>query len=162
MKNISSVIFIITMFLLLNSCDNKDGQNTTASATTENTAATTAKPVAVSIPVGMENIVGEWGLVKRLRDDNGNHKIDAEEESTAIPGVESYLKFNADGTCKFETVMDGTYEIITEEDGRKSIAIQDLNGTKYPIKLYINSVTENELVINTVYGGSGFDVFKRK
>lgn len=109
----------------------------------------------------IENILGEWTLVKRLRDDNGNHKIDEEDEKAVIPDVELYMKLNADGTCKFATVMDGTYEIITTEDGRKKIAIKDLHGTEYSIDLYIVSVTENDLVINTYSGGWGFDIFKR-
>lgn len=113
------------------------------------------------IPADMQNLLGEWTLVRRLRDDNGNGIIDGEEEKTAIPDVKNYLKFNADGTCKFETLMDGKYKIVTAEDGRKKIVIHDLNGTEYPFDLYIVSVTENELVINSVYGGSGLEVFKR-
>lgn len=114
-----------------------------------------------NIPKEIENILGEWTLVKRFRDENGNHKIEEEDEKTLIPGVELYMKLNADGTCKFETVMDGTYKIITEEDGRKRVAIQDLHGTEYPPQLYILSVSETELVINVVQGGSQFDIFKR-
>ena len=116
---------------------------------------------SADIPAEMKNILGEWKLDRRLRDDNGNHKVDAEEEKTAIPNVEMELKLNADGTCKFETVMDGTYKLVPGEDGRTMLAIKDLSGTAYPIKQYINSVTEKELVINTVAGGSGFDIYKR-
>jgi hypothetical protein len=57
--------------------------------------------------------------------------------------------------------MDGKYEIITEEDGRKRISIHDLKGSEYPFQLYILSVTEEELVINSVMGGSQFDIYKR-
>ena len=39
--------------------------------------------------------------------------------------------------------MDGTYEIITDNDGRKRIAIRDIHGTDYPPKLYTNSVNES-------------------
>jgi hypothetical protein len=78
-----------------------------------------------------------------------------------MPGVKNYMKLNADGTCKFETVMDGKYEIVTAEDGRKKLAIQDMAGTKYPTSLYIVSVSQNELVLNTVAGGSGFEIYKR-
>ena len=112
------------------------------------------------IPNDMKNILGEWNLVRVLRDDNGNHIIDGDEEKTAIENS-GYMKLNADGTCKFQTVMDGTYKIITEEDGKKNLAIQDLQGTKYPMKLYVVSVTEKDLVLNTVAGGSGFEVYKR-
>ena len=120
------------------------------------------KPKAGSpdIPKDMENILGEWALVRILRDDNGNHIIDGDEEKTAIANT-GYMKLNADGTCKFQTVMDGTYKIITEEDGRKNLAIQDLQGTKYPMRLYVVSVTEKDLVLNTVAGGSGFEIYKR-
>ncbi len=113
-----------------------------------------------NIPHDIKNILGEWTLVRILRDDNGNHKIDEEEEKTAIANT-GYMKLNADGTCKFQTVMDGTYEIITEDDGEKRLAIQDMAGTEYPMRLYIVSVTENDLVINTVMGGSGFEIYKR-
>ena len=116
---------------------------------------------SADIPAEMKNILGEWKLDRRLRDDNGNHKVDAEEEKTAIPNVEMELKLNADGTCKFETVMDGTYKLVPAQDGRTMLAIKDLSGTAYPITQYINSVTEKELVINTVGGGSGFDIYKR-
>ena len=113
------------------------------------------------IPQDMKSILGEWRLFKKIRDDNGNHKIDAEEENAEIKS-NNYMKFNADGTCKFEEVMDGTYKIITEDDGRKKISIHDLNGTPYPPGLYIYSVTENELVINVNQGGgSQFDKYKR-
>ena len=57
--------------------------------------------------------------------------------------------------------MNGTYKIVTEDDGKKNLAIQDLQGTKYPMKLYVVSVTEKDLVLNTVAGGSGFEVYKR-
>ena len=117
------------------------------------------KTTTSTIPKDMENILGEWNLDRILRDDNGNHKIDGDEEKTGIANT-GYMKFNADGTCKFQTVMDGTYEIVTENDGRKRIAIQDMAGAKYPMSLYIVSVNENELVINTIAGGSGFEIYR--
>ncbi len=118
------------------------------------------KTESSAIPRDMENILGEWALDRILRDDNGNHRIDEDEQKTAIANT-GYMKLNADGTCKFQTVMDGTYKIVTEEDGRKRIDIQDLAGTKYPMSLYIVSVSKNDLVINTVAGGSGFEIYKR-
>ena len=143
----------------------EDYMNKIEKTVKENSPANTddkQKPKAGSpdIPRDMKNILGEWTLVRILRDDNGNHKIDEDEEKTAIENT-GYMKLNADGTCKFQTVMDGTYEIITDEDGRKRIAIQDMAGTEYPMQLYIVSVTENDLVINTVAGGSGFEIYKR-
>jgi hypothetical protein len=172
MKSIFFTMVIAAMLITVISCKSKaqkdaqDYMNKIEKTVKENSPANTdekQKPKAGSpgIPKGMENILGEWTLVKRLRDDNGNHKIDEDEEKTAIPNVESYLKLNADGTCKFQTVMDGTYEIVTEEDGRRKLVIHDMAGTKYPESLYIISVSKIDLVINAVYGGSGFDIYKR-
>jgi hypothetical protein len=119
------------------------------------------KATSPNIPKDMENILGEWTLVKKLRDDNGNHKIDEEEEKAMIES-KNYMKLNNDGTCKYETIMDGRYEIITEEDGRKRLAFYDMSGTKYPMNLYINSVNKDELLININYGGgSQFEIYKR-
>lgn len=145
--------------------DAEDYKNKIEKTVKENSPANTddkqkLKTESANIPNDMKNILGEWSLVRILRDDNGNHKIDEDEEKTAIANT-GYMKLNANGTCKFQTVMDGTYEIVTEEDGRKNLAIQDLAGTKYPMRLYVVSVTENELVLNTVAGGSGFEIYKR-
>jgi hypothetical protein len=154
---------MIAILITAISCNNKSENDTQGSQTETNSTDDKKQPKAVSanIPSDMQNILGEWTLVRKLRDDNGNGKIDGEEEKTAITDTEYYLKLNADGTCKFETVMDGRYEIITAEDGRKRLDIHDMAGTKYPFQLYILSVSENELVINSVLGGSGFDIYKR-
>lgn len=156
------IAFILIAALSCNSDEQKE-----TSANNENKAANpddNQKPVNGSADISpeMKKILGDWKLDRRLRDDNGNHKVDAEEEKTAIPNVEMELKLNADGTCKFETVMDGTYKLVPGGDGRTLLEIKDLSGAAYPIKQYINSVTENELVINTVAGGSGFDIYKRR
>ena len=156
-------IFLIACALLIACSNNKTAPESTVTKTEQQPeVASNAGPKAASpnIPNGMGNLLGEWTLVRILRDDNGNHKIDEDEEKTAIANT-GYMKLNADGTCKFQTVMDGNYEIVTEEDGRKRIAIQDMAGTKYPMKLYIVSVSKNDLVINTVAGGSGFEIYKR-
>ena len=159
------------VMLIMASCKNKEQQDAennmkaTDKTMKENSPANTTESKAGSftIPQGMENIVGEWTLTKRFRDENGNHKIEEEDKKAEITGVDLFMKLNADGTCKFETLMDGTYEIITEDDGRKWIAIKDLQGTEYPPQLFIHSVGENELVINNVQGGgSHFDIFKRR
>lgn len=171
MKTTFCTTVIAAMLITVISCKSKeqkdaeDYMNKVEKTVKENSPASTddkQKPKAGSpnIPQSMESILGEWALVRILRDDNGNHIIDEDEEKTAIANT-GYMKLNADRTCKFQTVMDGTYEIITEEDGRKRIAIQDMAGTKYPMKLYIVSVTKNDLVINTVAGGSGFEIYKR-
>ena len=171
MKTIFFTTVIVAMLITVISCKSKaqkdaeDYMNKIEKTVKENSPANTddkQKPKAGSpnIPNGIENILGEWTLVRILRDDNGNHIIDEDEEKTAITNTD-YMKLNADGTCKFQTVMDGRYEIVTEEDGRKRIAIQDMAGTKYPMKLYIVSVSKNDLVINTVAGGSGFEIYKR-
>ena len=166
MKNIF-VVFTGIILIASTSCNNaseksSDSDNTSKvnSSTSEDEKQNPSKGSAV-IPAGMENILGEWKLDRRVRDDNDNHKIDGEEEKTAIMNPGGYLKFNADGTCKFETVMDGTYEIITEEEGKKRLVIKDLSGTPYPMPQYIVSVTDKELVINNVNSGSAFDIYKR-
>jgi len=163
---------VISMLLTITSCKSKeqkdaeDYMNKINKTVKENSPASTEdnqkpKTGSLNIPQDMKNILGEWRLVKKLRDENGNHKIDADEENAEIKS-NNYMKFNADGTCKFEELMDGTYEIITEEDGRKKISIHDLQGTAYPFSLYILSVTENDLVINAIMGGgSQFDIYKR-
>lgn len=165
--SIIAALFIAAILPALLSCKSKSQSGAqknmaeTPETVKENSQANTEdKAGSFTIPQDMENILGEWTLVKILRDDNGNHKIDEDEEKTAIANT-GYMKLNADGTCKFQTVMDGRYEIVTEEDGRKRIAIQDMAGTKYPMNLYIVSVSKNDLVINTVAGGSGFEIYKR-
>jgi hypothetical protein len=171
MKTIFFTTIIAAMLITVISCKSKsqkeaeDYMNKIEKTVKENSPATTddkqqSKAESPNIPQDMKNILGEWSLVRILRDDNGNHKIDGDEEKTAIANT-GYMKLNADGTCKFQTVMDGTYKIITEEDGKKNLAIQDLQGTKYPMKLYVVSVTEKDLVLNTVAGGSGFEIYKR-
>ena len=150
---------IASMLIAAASCNNaaeKDSATTTDSNTNQTT--TTAK---ADLPAGTENILGDWTLDKKLRDDNGNHVVDGDEEKTNMEGKTNTMKFNADGTCKFETVMDGTYKIINTEDGRKKLEIQDLQGTPYPLALYIVSLSQNELVINMIGGGSGFEIYKR-
>lgn len=171
MKTIFFMTIVAAILVTTASCKSKEQKdaekymNEIEKTMKENSPSNTddkQKPKAGSpnIPNDMKNILGEWTLVRILRDDNGNHKIDEDEEKTAIANT-GYMKLNADGTCKFQTVMDGTYQIVTEEDGRKKLALQDLAGTKYPMSLYIVSVTENDLVINTVAGGSGFEIYKR-
>ena len=163
MKTIFFITAIAAMLISVTSCNSNDKSDKAldenSPANTDDKQKTTA--ASVNIPSDMKNILGEWTLIKKLRDDNGNHKIDGDEEKTAMPDVKNYMKFNADGTCKFETVMDGKYEIVTTDDGRKKLALQDMTGTKYPMSLYIISVNENELVINVIAGGSGFEVYKR-
>lgn len=171
MKTHFFMVIIITIIVAAASCKSKaqkdaeDYKNKIEETMKENSPANTddkqkSNPESADIPEDMKSILGEWRLFKKIRDDNGNHKIDANEENAEIKS-NNYMKFNADGTCKFEEVMDGTYKIITEDDGRKRISIHDLNGTPYPPGLYIYSVTENELVINVNYGGSQFDKYKR-
>ena len=116
---------IAAMLITVISCKNKTQKNSeenkTEKAAKENSTTNTddkQKTTSSSIPQDMKSILGEWRLFKKIRDDNGNHKIDADEENAEIKS-NNYMKFNADGTCKFEELMDGTYKIITEDDGRK-------------------------------------------
>ena len=157
MKRYSFTTVIVAMLITVISCTSNT-QKDAETSTVDKQKTTNGSP---AIAKDMENILGEWNLDRILRDDNGNHKIDGDEEKTAIINPGGYMRLNADGTCKFESVMDGTYEIITEADGRKRLAIKDLAGTKYPMSQFIVSVTDKELVINNIAGGSGFDVYKR-
>lgn len=168
MKSIFYLLVTAAILTTVTSCKSKaqkdaqDYMNKIDKTVKENNPADNKqqKTGSFNIPDDMKNLLGEWNLVRILRDDNGNHIVDGDEEKTAIANT-GYMKLNADGTCKFQTVMDGTYEIVTDEDRRKWIAIQDMQGTKYPMKLYIVSVTENDLVLNTIAGGSGFEIYKR-
>jgi Tfp pilus assembly protein PilP len=115
-----------------------------------------------TIPQGMENIVGEWELTKIIADHNGNHVIDPDEEKEATTTMQDYLEFNADGTCKYTIVkLEGRYEIVTKNNGRKKLITYDRTGTETNKGRYIVSVTDKELVLNIIMGGSDFEVFKR-
>jgi len=117
----------------------------------------------VPVPNDIKNIVGEWELVKFLPDHNGNHKIDPDEDKDASSLMKDYLRLNTDGTCEYTIAkMEGTYEIITKDDGRKKIMMYDRVGGETTSGRYILSVTDNELIINRIaLGGSQFEVFKR-
>jgi hypothetical protein len=133
----------------------------------ENSPATTddqqkTNSASPTIPRGMENIVGEWELIKIVPDGNGNHVLDAEEEKGAITTMQDYLKLNANGTCEYSIAkMEGRYEIVTKDDGRKRLIMYDRTGAETNSGRYIISVTKTELVINRLMGGSDFEVFKR-
>jgi len=115
-----------------------------------------------TIPRGMENIVGEWELIKVIADRNDSHIIDADEDKDAITTVKDYLKLNANGTCEYTIAkLEGRYEIVTKEDGKKKLVMYDKTGTETTSGRYIISVTDKELVINRIMGGSDFEVFKR-
>ena len=75
--------------------------------------------------------------------------------------MKDYLKLNANGTCEYTIAkLEGRYEIVTKE-GRKRLAMYDRTGGETTSGRYIISVTKNELVINRIFGGSDFEVFKR-
>ena len=122
------------------------------------------KTVASSgtIPAGMENIVGEWELTKVIADHNGNHVIDADEEKDARTNMQDNLEFDSDGTYKYTVVkLEGRYEIVTKNNGRKKLITYDGTGAETNKGGYIVSVTDKELVLNIIMGGSDFEVFKR-
>jgi len=121
-----------------------------------------AKAGSGTILRGMENIVGEWELIKVIADRNDSHIIDADEDKDAITTVKDYLKLNANGTCEYTIAkLEGRYEIVTKEDGKKKLVMYDKTGTETTSGRYIISVTDKELVINRIMGGSDFEVFKR-
>jgi hypothetical protein len=154
MKKILFTVAIATI-MSCNSSEQKERNSSANADDRQNTSTASA-----NIPGGMENILGDWTLIKLLRDDNGNHKIDENEQSAVIDSKNS-IKLNADGTCKYETIMDGRYK-ITEDNGRKRLIYYDMSGNEYPMKLYINSVSKDELVINiNNAGGSQFEIYRR-
>jgi hypothetical protein len=156
------IVFGGAVLLIMASCNGSEQKNATGdmSNTEEKKDSPNSNVPSPNIPEDVKNILGEWTMVKHFRDDNGNHKID-EGEDKAVLGGTNTIKLNADGTCKYETIMDGTYK-ITEEDGRKKLTYYDMSGNKYPMELYINSVNKNELVINVNQGGgSQFEIYNR-
>jgi hypothetical protein len=162
MKMIFFITAIAAMLISVTSCNSNDKSEKTLK---ENSPKTDdqqkANTISPNISTGMESLIGEWKLDKTLRDENGNHKIDDNEQNAVIESNNS-IKLNADGTCKYETIMDGRYKITTEEDGRKRLVYYDMSGAQYPMKLYINSVNKDELVINiNNAGGSQFEIYKR-
>lgn len=115
-----------------------------------------------TVPQGMENIVGEWELIKVIADRNDNHKIDADEQKDAITTMKDYMKLNANGTCEYTIArLEGRYEIVSQSDGRKKLIMYDRTGSETNRGRYLLSVTAHELVINRILSGSDFEVFKR-
>ncbi|HEX6846747.1 MAG TPA: hypothetical protein VF144_07205 [Chitinophagaceae bacterium] len=116
-----------------------------------------------TIPAGMENILGEWELIKIVGDQNGNHVMDGEEDKNAITDMKDYLRLNRNGTCEYSIAkMNGSFDIVTKDDGSKRLTMYDGVGAECNHGRYIISVTDKELVINRRMGGSDFEVFKRK
>lgn len=114
------------------------------------------------LPEDMKKIIGEWELVKIFSDNNGNHVVDAGEDDDATSNLKDFLKLNADGSCEYSLAkLEGTYEIVTKENGRKRLTMYDRTGGETSSGRYIVSVTDTELVINRLMGGSDFEVFKR-
>ena len=163
---ITASMLIVTTFCKSNS--RKDAEkymNKSEDTLKENSGAKSdesANARSGTIPQGMENIVGEWELVKVIADRNDSHIIDADEDKDAITTMKDYLKLNANGTCEYTIAkLEGRYEIVTKEDGRKKLVMYDKTGTETTSGRYIISVTDKELVINRIMGGSDFEVFKR-
>jgi hypothetical protein len=173
MKRIYLVMIVAAISIAVASCKSKSQRdaekymNEIKETMKENSPANTdgrQKPNAASgtIPHGMENILGEWELIKVIGDRNDNHVIDADEEKDAITTVTDYLKLNADGTCEYTIAnLPGRYEIVTQDDGRKKLIMYDKTGTETTRGRFIVSVTDKELVINRIMGGSDLEVFKR-
>ena len=129
-------------------------------ATSESEQKTNKGPF--SIPQGLEKIVGEWELVKVFTDKNSNHQVD-EGEDTGVPTqMKDFLRLNANGTCEYTIAkLEGHYKIETKEDGKKRLTMYDQTGSETTSGRYIISVSDDELVINRMYGGSDFEIFKR-
>jgi hypothetical protein len=163
---------VVPMLIVAASCKSKTQKDAEKSinkiedTAKENSVAKTDEQKASggsgTIPQGMENIVGEWELIKVIADRNDSHIIDADEDKEAITTMKDYLKLNADGTCEYTIAkLEGRYEIVTREDGRQRLVMYDRTGTETTSGRYILSVTDKELVINRILGGSDFEVFKR-
>jgi hypothetical protein len=173
MKTIILIPIVAIMSIAILSCKSKaqkdaeDYKNKIEKAVKENTPVNNDAQQKMhaspgTIPQGMGNIVGEWALTKIIADHNGNHVIDPDEEKEATTNMQDYLKFNADGTCTYTIVkLEGRYEIITKDNGRKKLVTYDKSGTETNTGRYIISVTDKELVLNIIMGGSDFEVFKR-
>lgn len=160
MKNKLFIVIAAVTIIAAASCSGNAQKNedNTSTKTTDEKASTASAPM----PQGVENIVGEWELVKVFADNNGDHKVDPAEEAKAITTMQDYLKLNANGTCEYTVAhLEGRYEIITKDD-RKKLVMYDRTGTETTRGRYIISVTDKELVINRIMGGSDFEVFKRK
>ena len=154
-------IVIIAVIMSAASCSGnaqKDAQDNGSAKAADEKASTATAPMLQ----GMENIVGEWELVKVFADNNGDHKVDPAEEAKAVTTMQDYLKLNANGTCEYTVAkLEGRYEIITKDD-RKKLVMYDRTGTETTRGRYIISVTDQQLLINRIMGGSDFEVFKRK
>ena len=171
MKKVFLIIYAAAMLLVTISCKSKsqkEAQNymdKIEKTMKENSPGTDEQKTdrqLAPLPEDMKNIVGEWELVKIFTDDNSNHQVDAGEESDGTSNLKDFLKLNADGTCEYTIAkLKGTYEIITKDDGKKRLTMYDRLGGETTSGRYIISVTENELVINRMMGGSDFEIFKR-
>jgi hypothetical protein len=165
------LMLIIALLMATASCKSKaqkdaeDYMNKIEKTVKENSPATDAQQktnAAAPIPEDMKNIVGEWEMTKVFGDHNGNHVVDADEEKDGTTNMEDYLELNADGTCKYTAFkLEGRYEIVTKDNGRKKLVMYDRTDTETNKGRYIVSVTDKELVLNIIMGGSDFEVFKR-
>ena len=147
------LIVLIAIALTSASCNSN-----TQADTKENTSSKTDQKAAAA-----GDLEGEWTLVKIIADNNGDHKIDPDEDAKAITTMQDYIKLNADGTCEYTIAkLDGRYETITTADGKKKLVMYDKSGAETNKGRYIISVTDKELVINRILSGSDFEVFKRQ
>lgn len=155
-------MIVVAVTLAAASCNSNSQKDAEDNSSTKTSDQKTSTEPAANLQ-GMENIVGEWELVKVFADNNGDHKVDADEEAKAITTMQDYLKLNANGTCEYTVAkMEGRYEITTADDGRKKLVMYDRSGAETNRGRYIISVTDKELVINRILSGSDFEVFKRK
>jgi hypothetical protein len=164
------LIAIAAMFIVTTSCKSKaqkdaeDYMNKIEKTVKENSPASNdaQQKTLAALPGDMKDIIGQWELTKIIADHNGNHVIDPDEEKDATTNMQDYLQFNADGTCKYTIIkLEGRYEIVTKDNGRKKLVTYDKTGEETNKGRYIISVTDKELVLNIMMGGFDFEVFKR-
>ncbi len=157
------------LFIVLLSCKSKeqrDAENYMGkiqqTMKENSTQQTTGDKTMAPVPADMKSILGDWELVKVFADKNGNHQVDPGEDKEAITSMKDLLILNQDGSAVYTIArMEATWEIETKDDGRKKLLMYDKTGAEINRGRYIISVTNDELVINRLMGGSDFEIFKR-
>lgn len=157
------LIFLIASISIFPNCgENKSTTNEQAkesNSTTENKKAETT-----STATSGDGIVGTWKLHLEVYDDNGNRIPDEAEMQKGT--YNSYrFQFNADGSCRIQTMLTGRYERKTENGldklyvYRKKIEGEEENDPPPDVYL-ITSLNKDELVLR-FFKAEIFWFFKR-
>jgi len=98
-------------------------------------------------------ITGTWKLFLEVYDSNKNEVLDDEEREKGSQNNYRF-QFNADGTCKIQSSLNGSY-IVKEEDGKKILLVQRqrIEGAEMedpaPDWYLIKSLTADEMLLLT-------------